>query len=107
MYILPVHFHGLLTMAQLLVVVTQRADFLFACPSAAAEFCSAEKQWWYESTGSCFGIFPEQLGSLHRFREEAADHPMEAGPGQGQCRRVRRHVARWWRERDAWYADLP
>jgi hypothetical protein len=85
------------------VVETQRADFLFACPSAAESFAASERR---KLSDLCPGMGPAPIdvvpmSSLHRFNP---DCPLEAGPGQESCRRVRRHVHRWWAERDAWWA---
>ena len=87
---------------QLLVVETQRGDFLFACPSAAAAFAVEERLWWREHVGIDPTIRPVPLKANYRFREEAPDSLLVVGPGQAACRRVQRHVARWWRERDKW-----
>ncbi len=89
----------------LLVVETQSADYLFHCPSAAASFARQERQRWINSCPPMGTppIFPVPMGSQHRFRTDFADTPLEAGPGQDRCRRVQRHVRRWWADRDAWW----
>jgi hypothetical protein len=87
------------------VVETQQADYLFACPQAAKAFARAEEAHWQdmvEGIGPLF-IRPVALGPQHRFSPAHANTPLEAGPGQEACKRVKRHVKRWWRERDAWW----
>ena len=92
----------------LLVVETQRADYLFACPSAAKSFAAGERRWWDEHCpGGRWGrIEPVALASRHQFNPDDSAHPLEPGPGQGHCRRVRRHVRRWWSARNAWWNQI-
>jgi hypothetical protein len=89
----------------LLVVETQHADYLFACPSAAESFAAKQRRHWSEM---CPGIGrvpidPVPLTALHRFSASNENCPLEPGPGQEHCRRVRRHVRRWWDAKDAWW----
>jgi len=88
------------------VVETQRADYLFGCPSAAESFAASKRR---ELSDLCPGMGPAPIdvvpmSSRHRFNQANPDCPLEAGPGQESCHRVRRHVRRWWTERDAWWA---
>jgi hypothetical protein len=88
------------------IVETQRADYLFACPSAAESFAASERRHWSEQCPDMgrAPIDPVPMTSRHRFDQANPDCPLEAGPGQESCRRVQRHVRRWWAERDAWWA---
>lgn len=92
----------------LFVVETQRADYLFACPSAAESFAAGERRWWNEHCpGGGWGrIEPVALATRHQFNRTDPDCPLEPGPGQEYCRRVRRHVRRWWNARDAWWNQI-
>jgi hypothetical protein len=91
----------------ILVVETQRANYLFSCPSAAEAFAAGERRHWSEM---CSGIGPVPikpvpLSRFHRFSPADPDCPMEFGAvAEMRCNRIRRHVRRWWAERDAWWA---
>lgn len=78
--------------------------YLFACPSAAAAFAAEERKAFLDRDWPITRIiYPEPLAAKHRFSERFENCPMEFGPGQKNCRRIRRHIRRWWRERDAWW----
>ena len=99
--------HQTRPMATLLFVDTQSATYIFSCPSAAAKFAEQERDWWSDHVEGV-GRVPIDPAPLvvqfSRFMTGHADHPIQAGPGQEKCKRIQRIVARWWRDRDAWYA---
>jgi hypothetical protein len=97
----------------LLVVETQRANYLFACPSAANKFAASERQWWIDHC-------PVPLGPEHKFRVPNSPStgafssepiPLDALPSQLKCRRVQRRIMKWQSARDDWwnssFASLP
>jgi hypothetical protein len=95
----------------LLVVETQRANYLFVCPSAAKKFAASEQQWWIDN---CPGIGavpirPVPLGPEHKFRVPNSPSagafssepiPLDALPSQLKCRRVQRRIMKWQSARD-------
>jgi hypothetical protein len=91
------------------VVETQQANYLFACPGAAEAFAASQRRHWAEM---CPGIGrvpiqPVPLAPCHRFSTANADRPLEPGSDSDErCRRVQRHVHRWWAERDRWWASI-
>lgn len=90
------------------VVELQQADYLFASETEAEAFASEYREHLLDQCPNASVLIrPVPLGLQHRFRAEFADTPLEAGPGQQRCRRIQRHVHRWWRERDAWWASSP
>jgi len=93
----------------MLVVETQQANYLFACPNAAEAFAASQRR---HLSGLCPGIGPVRvrpvpLAPCYRFSPANADRPLIAGSDSDErCRRVQRHVHRWWAERDRWWASI-
>jgi len=81
------------------VVETEHADYLFACQSGAQSFARTMAWPWIDWPS----IHPVPLGSCHRFSPESCNPPLVAGKGQEKCRRIQRHVKRWFRERDEYW----
>ena len=109
----PTHHSIALSAMSLIVVETQTANYLFACPSAAEKFAASERQWWIDH---CPGIGtvpirPVPLGPEHKFQAPNSPStgafssnpiPLDALPSQLKCRRVQRRIMKWQSARDDW-----
>ena len=86
-------------MPTIYVVEEQSVSWLFASKTEAEAFDSSRYDRHRYSR-----VVP--LGEQHRFNPEDPDCSLEVGPNQQKCRRILRHVNRWWKARDAWWASL-
>jgi len=82
------------------VVEEQQATYLFACLSEALAF---DRQRFDEFRYSLVREYQEQD---HSFDPQTPDVPLEFGPGQEKCGRIRRKIHQWWQAREAWWNQL-
>lgn len=93
----------------MLVVETQQANYVFACPNAAEAFAAKQRKHWSDLCPDMgpVRVKPVALAPCHRFNAANPDRPLIAGSDSDErCRRVQRHVHRWWAERDCWWASI-
>jgi hypothetical protein len=81
------------------VVEEQQATWLFASLSEAIAFDNKRRDEHRHSVVT-------SLSTKHSFNTETPDCPMDFGPGQEKCKRIQRHIKRWWKARDAWWNAL-